>query len=158
MGTTKKSKFKTDNGVDFDIHYFETSADQVTGTIVNVEDLDLVTEPGALVDAMVVRELNSKLKLDYENSQELKSRFTAVNSAYTAQKRGRIKFTFYNGSTTAAGMYIKSSLKGDLVVTSVLTHSSGTTWYEIDAGETLTVTLKDTNISCSSALFYPYMI
>ncbi|MCB7306195.1 hypothetical protein NE683_12390, partial [Bariatricus massiliensis] len=61
MGAIKKSKFKVDNGTDFDTIHFETSSEQITDKIVSVDDLELVTEPGFLVDALVAKRINSNL-------------------------------------------------------------------------------------------------
>ena len=60
MGAIKKAKFNVDNGTDFDTYHFETSSEQVKNKIVSLDDLDLVTEEGFLVDALAVKELNSK--------------------------------------------------------------------------------------------------
>ena len=60
MGVIKKAKFNVDNGTDFDTYHFETSSEQVKNKIVSLDDLDLVTEEGFLVDALAVKELNSK--------------------------------------------------------------------------------------------------
>lgn len=61
MGAIKNSKFKVDNGTDFDTIHFETSSEQITDKIVSVDDLELVTEPGFLVDALVAKRINSNL-------------------------------------------------------------------------------------------------
>ena len=60
MGVTKRAKFNVDNGTDFDTYHFETSSTQVKDKIKTLDDLDLVTEEGFLVDALAVKELNSK--------------------------------------------------------------------------------------------------
>lgn len=65
MGAIKKSKFKVDNGTDFDTIHFETSSEQITDKIVSVDDLELVTEPGFLVDALVAKRINSNLGYEY---------------------------------------------------------------------------------------------
>ena len=62
MGAIKKAKFNVDNGTDFDTYHFETSSEQVKNKIVSLDDLDLVTEEGFLVDALAVKELNSNIE------------------------------------------------------------------------------------------------
>lgn len=68
MGVIKKAKFNVDNGTDFDTYHFETSSEQVKNKIVSLDDLDLVTEEGFLVDALAVKELNSKLIVNYSST------------------------------------------------------------------------------------------
>lgn len=102
--------------------------------------------------------MTSKLYLlDYNNTKEWKSFFGNVGGGVTnGYGKGRVKFTFFNGTTSPQVIYLQSDIKGQYVVTSIVTHGSDTRWYDIEGGEKITVQYKDTNISCSEATFYPY--
>lgn len=75
MGAIKKAKFNVDNGTDFDTYHFETSSEQVKNKIVSLDDLDLVTEEGFLVDALAVKELNSNIETGADSNGNRYVRF-----------------------------------------------------------------------------------
>lgn len=81
MSVVKKAKYRIDNGTDFDVYHFETDAQQVTGKIVSLDDVDLVTEPGFLVDALAVKELNGKS--GYADGYVYVDNMTLANSGST---------------------------------------------------------------------------
>lgn len=71
----KNARYNVNNGAGYDTLHFETDCKQVKDKIVSLNDVNLVTEQGFLVDALAVKELYGKFK----NAIQVRTKETRLN-------------------------------------------------------------------------------